>query len=44
MQPIGPGGVDEVTLFGKRGDTLRRSGFVTGAQFVRLYGEHGFVP
>ena len=43
VQPIGLGGLDEVILFEKRGGALERSRFVTGAHFVRLYGEHGFV-
>src|SRR6266496_4621705 len=38
VQPIGPGGADEVVLFEQRGGVLARSGFVTGAHFVRLYG------
>ena len=44
VQPIGLGGADEVVLFEKRGGALERSRFVTGAHFVRLYGEHGFEP
>jgi protein-L-isoaspartate(D-aspartate) O-methyltransferase len=44
VQPIGHGGADEVVLFEKRGRVLERSRFVTGAHFVRLYGEHGFAP
>jgi protein-L-isoaspartate(D-aspartate) O-methyltransferase len=43
VQPIGFGGADEVVLFEKRGDNLELSRHVTGAHFVRLYGEHGFV-
>jgi protein-L-isoaspartate(D-aspartate) O-methyltransferase len=43
VQPIGLGGADEVVLFEKRGGTLERSRLVTGAHFVRLYGEHGFA-
>lgn len=43
VQPIGLGGADEVVLFDKRGGTLERSRLVTGAHFVRLYGEHGFA-
>jgi protein-L-isoaspartate(D-aspartate) O-methyltransferase len=42
VQPIGHGGADEVVLFEKRDGTLEWSRFVTGAHFVRLYGEHGF--
>src|SRR5437867_3751643 len=44
VQPIGVGGVDEVVLFEKRGGVLERRRLVTGAHFVRLYGEHGFAP
>jgi protein-L-isoaspartate(D-aspartate) O-methyltransferase len=43
VQPIGFGGADEVLLFEKRGGVLERTQHVTGAHFVRLYGEHGFV-
>lgn len=42
VQPIGPGGADEVILFEKRNGVLERTRFVGGAYFVRLYGEHGF--
>ena len=44
VQPIGPGGADDVLLFAKRGGVLEQTRFVTGAYFVRLYGEHGFAP
>jgi len=44
VQPIGLGGADEVVLFAKRGAALERRRLVTGAHFVRLYGEHGFAP
>jgi protein-L-isoaspartate(D-aspartate) O-methyltransferase len=43
VQPIGSGGGDEVILFGKRRGTLERKRLVSGAHFVRLYGEHGFA-
>ena len=43
VQPIGPGGFDEVTLFEKRANALERKRLVTGAHFVRLYGEHGYT-
>jgi protein-L-isoaspartate(D-aspartate) O-methyltransferase len=42
VQPIGPGGADDVVLFEKRNGALARSRLLTGAYFVRLYGEHGF--
>ena len=44
VQPIGPGGADEVTLFRRRGGVLARERVVTGARFVPLYGRHGFTP
>jgi protein-L-isoaspartate(D-aspartate) O-methyltransferase len=44
VQPIGPGGHDEVVLLAKAAGQLERRRFVTGASFVRLYGEHGFEP
>jgi protein-L-isoaspartate(D-aspartate) O-methyltransferase len=44
VQPIGLGGADEVILFERRGGVLEHKRLVTGAHFVRLYGEHGFVP
>ena len=43
VQPIGLGGADEVVLFQKRRGALERRRLVTGAHFVRLYGEHGFA-
>jgi protein-L-isoaspartate(D-aspartate) O-methyltransferase len=42
VQPIGPGGDDDVLLFVKRGDELAREAFVSGARFVRLYGRYGY--
>ena len=42
VQPIGPGGAEDVFLFEKRDGVLRRTRWVTGAHFVRLYGRHGF--
>jgi protein-L-isoaspartate(D-aspartate) O-methyltransferase len=44
VQPIGPGGYDEVILFEKRGDGLARRRTVTPAHFVQLQGRHGFPP
>jgi protein-L-isoaspartate(D-aspartate) O-methyltransferase len=44
VQPIGLGGADEVVLFERRGYVLERLRHVSGAHFVRLYGEHGFAP
>jgi protein-L-isoaspartate(D-aspartate) O-methyltransferase len=44
VQPIGPGGRDEVTLFERRGEALERRASVVPAHFVKLYGEYGFTP
>jgi protein-L-isoaspartate(D-aspartate) O-methyltransferase len=44
VQPIGPGGADDVVLFGKRDGVLERKRLISGAYFVRLFGEHGFAP
>jgi protein-L-isoaspartate(D-aspartate) O-methyltransferase len=44
VQPLGPGGREEVRLFEKRGDRLAAKRSLTGAYFVRLYGEHGYAP
>jgi protein-L-isoaspartate(D-aspartate) O-methyltransferase len=43
VQPIGPGGAEEVALFEKEDSDLRRVRLVTYARFVRLVGAHGFV-
>jgi protein-L-isoaspartate(D-aspartate) O-methyltransferase len=43
VQPIGPGGRDEVTLFFEDGGRLMASEILTGAHFVRLVGKHGFA-
>lgn len=42
VQPIGPGGDDDVLLFEKHGGELEQVRLVSGAHFVRLYGRHGF--
>jgi protein-L-isoaspartate(D-aspartate) O-methyltransferase len=42
VQPLGPGGAEEVFLFEKHGGVLHRVRWVTGAHFVRLHGKHGF--
>jgi protein-L-isoaspartate(D-aspartate) O-methyltransferase len=44
VQPLGPGGREEVVLFESEDGTLARRSTVTGAHFVPLYGEHGFPP
>lgn len=42
VQPIGPGGREDVTLFIEHGGKLVPEDVLTGAHFVRLVGEHGF--
>jgi protein-L-isoaspartate(D-aspartate) O-methyltransferase len=42
VQPIGPGGHDEVLLFEKHGGELEQVRFVSGARFVRLHGRYGY--
>jgi protein-L-isoaspartate(D-aspartate) O-methyltransferase len=42
VQPIGPGGYDDVILFERRGGALERVRSLTGARFVRLVGRHGY--
>jgi protein-L-isoaspartate(D-aspartate) O-methyltransferase len=42
VQPLGPGGAEDVVLFEKRDGELRRVRSVSGAHFVRLHGQHGF--
>ena len=44
VQPVGPGGGEDVLLFKKEQDGLRRMRIVTAASFVRLHGRHGFPP
>jgi protein-L-isoaspartate(D-aspartate) O-methyltransferase len=43
VQPIGPGGSEDVVLFRKGQHGLTRAGSLTAARFVRLYGEHGYA-
>jgi protein-L-isoaspartate(D-aspartate) O-methyltransferase len=43
VQPIGPGGDEDVVLFRKLERGLERVASLTGARFVRLYGEHGYA-
>lgn len=43
VQPIGPGGVEDVILFHKDGKGLTPERSLTAARFVPLYGEHGYV-
>jgi protein-L-isoaspartate(D-aspartate) O-methyltransferase len=42
VQPLGPGGAEDVVLFEKRDGALQRVRSVTGANFVRLHGRHAF--
>jgi protein-L-isoaspartate(D-aspartate) O-methyltransferase len=42
VQPLGPGGAEEVVLFRKVGAELERARMITRAHFVRLCGRHGF--
>lgn len=42
VQPLGPGGAEDVVLFERGRSGLERRGSITLARFVRLYGEHGF--
>ena len=42
VQPIGPGGREDVTLYVRDETRLRRAGHVTAAHFVPLVGEEGF--
>ena len=43
VQPIGPGGHEDVVLFMKRDGRLRRMRSLTAARFVKLYGAHGYA-
>ncbi len=42
VEPLGPGGAEEVVLFSKAGSGLKRRRMLTRAHFVRLCGRHGF--
>jgi protein-L-isoaspartate(D-aspartate) O-methyltransferase len=42
VQPLGPGGAEDVVLFEKRNGELQRVRSVSGAHFVRLHGKYGF--
>ena len=42
VQPVGPGGEEEVILFEKAPQGLVPRQNITGAHFVRLYGAHAF--
>jgi protein-L-isoaspartate(D-aspartate) O-methyltransferase len=42
VQPLGPGGAEDVVLFEKQEGELHRIRSITGARFVRLHGAQGF--
>jgi len=42
VQPIGPGGTEQVVLFERSASGLERRQVLTLARFVRLHGRHGF--
>ncbi|MGW2558313.1 protein-L-isoaspartate O-methyltransferase family protein [Streptomyces sp. NPDC001514] len=42
VQPIGPGGQEEVELYERTARGLVRRGRIVAAHFVRLYGDHGY--
>jgi protein-L-isoaspartate(D-aspartate) O-methyltransferase len=42
VQPIGPGGAEDVLLFERAPNGLEHRRFVIGAHFVRLRGRHGY--
>jgi protein-L-isoaspartate(D-aspartate) O-methyltransferase len=42
VQPIGPGGHEDVVLFERADDELVARRPITGARFVQLYGAYGF--
>jgi protein-L-isoaspartate(D-aspartate) O-methyltransferase len=43
VQPLGPGGHEDVVLFKKAERGLERMASITAASFVRLYGDHGYA-
>ena len=43
VQPIGPGGAENVRLFERDGNRLLLKRSITGARFVPLYGEHAYA-
>jgi protein-L-isoaspartate(D-aspartate) O-methyltransferase len=42
VQPLGPGGAEDVVLFEKQRGALHRVRSITAAHFVRLHGRHAF--
>jgi protein-L-isoaspartate(D-aspartate) O-methyltransferase len=43
VQPLGPGGAEDVVLFERRAGDLRAVRSISGAHFVRLHGKYGFL-
>jgi protein-L-isoaspartate(D-aspartate) O-methyltransferase len=43
VQPIGPGGAEDVVVFERGDGGLERRSVVTRARFVRLYGRYGYL-
>ena len=44
VQPIGPGGHEQVLVFQRQAQSLQPLRVLTSASFVPLYGKHGFPP
>jgi protein-L-isoaspartate(D-aspartate) O-methyltransferase len=44
VQPVGPGGHEDVVLFHRSRTGLERDRVLTAARFVRLYGRYGYRP
>jgi protein-L-isoaspartate(D-aspartate) O-methyltransferase len=44
VQPVGPGGSEDVIAYRKTGAGLSRGRVVTTASFVRLHGRYGYPP
>ncbi|HEY7359998.1 MAG TPA: protein-L-isoaspartate(D-aspartate) O-methyltransferase [Streptosporangiaceae bacterium] len=44
VQPIGPGGHEQVLVFQRQAQSLQPLKVLTSASFVPLYGKHGFRP
>lgn len=43
IQPIGPSGMEDVTLFERRGEAIETVRVLAAARFVGLYGRHGLA-
>jgi protein-L-isoaspartate(D-aspartate) O-methyltransferase len=44
VQPIGPGGGEDVVMYRKTGESLSHGRVLTRARFVRLHGQYGYPP